>query len=208
MGIRSIWNNPYYKNYKPIPRWAFVVDFKGFTIHNDPAKQHDNISSFAENLGQAIVSITFGKRETSIVKTYYAGVESNCTGRVQNTGELNITFNENDNMTISKCLDEIFNGECSNDDFFKEKGAYIGNTKSGFNKVDRTIVVTVLKPGTNMDSEHIAPDYQVAGTFTFHNCILTGINEEELSYDNHDEIITRTAKISYDYMYDGRDRVK
>ena len=111
-------------------------------------------------------------------------------------------------MTISKCLDEIFNGECSNDDFFEGNGAYIGNTKSGFNKVDRTIVVTVLKPSTIMDSEHIAPDYQVAGTFTFHNCIPTGINEEELSYDNHDEIITRTAKISYDYMYDGRDRVK
>ena len=172
MGIRSIWNNPYYKNYKPIPRWAFVVDFKGFTIHNDPAKQHDTIASFAENLGQAIVSIAFGRRETSIVKTYYAGVESNCTGRVQNTGELNITFNENDNMTISKCLDEIFNGECSNDAYFKNKGPYIGNVKSGFNKVDRSITVTVLKPNTIMDSELEAPEYQVAGSCVSHQLMI------------------------------------
>ena len=38
--------------------------------------------------------------------------------------------------------------------------------------------------------------------------VYNSLNEEELSYDNHDEIVTRTAKISYDYMYYDRARVK
>lgn len=205
--IRSIWNNPYYRNYKPIPKWAFVVDFGSFILHNDPAIQHNGlIDSYKDILSQALVNVVWGKRETSIVKTYYAGVEANCPGRVQNTGELNITFNDDQEMRISKCLDEIFNGECSNDEYFEGNGAYIGNVKSGFNKVDRSITVHILKPQTIMQSEIVAPEYQEAGSVTFHNCILTGINEEEFSYDNHDDILQRTAKISYDYMIDNRNK--
>lgn len=205
-GIKSVWNNPFYKNFKPIPKWAYVVDFNGFILHNDPAIQHEMIDSYADLLSQAIIKHKFGKREISIVKSYYAGIEANNPGRVANCGELDLMFNEDQEMRVSKCLDEIFNGECSNDEYFEGKGAYIGNVKSGFNKTDRSITLTILKPRPQMSSEITEPEYQVAGKYTFHNCILTIINEEEMDYDDKEGIVTRTARISYDWMYDHRAR--
>lgn len=196
MGIKSIWDNDFY-NKPPLPKWSFIVDFGSFVKD----------SSYAPTLQKAIVSCQWGKRETSIVKTYYAGVEANFPGRVQNTGELNITFNENEDMQISRILDELFNGECSNDRYFTGKGNYTYNKT--FNKTGRTITLIAIKPDTKteVNAEHAENEAAVvnkAGSVSFHNCILTSIDEVEFSYDSTDETVQRVARISYDYMFDNR----
>lgn len=189
-GIKSIWDNPYYKNYKPLPKWSFSVNFEGFI------KNKKNKIDYSNALSQSIVNAQWGKRETSIVKTYYAGMEANFPGRVQNTGELTLTFNENSDLRISKILEEMFNGECSNDHFFIGKGNYIFN--SAFNKTGRTIVLKIHKPEYNMSINGV--DEHLSAKIEFHNCILVSINEEEFNYTTVDDTLTKTARIAYDYM--------
>ena len=189
MGIKSIWDNPFYKNYKPLPKWCFSVNFENFILNK---KQ----TFYANQLTRAIVNCQWGKRETSIVKTYYAGMEANFPGRVQNTGELNITFNEDANLSISHILEELFNGECSNDHFFTGQGNYIYNQK--FNKTDRTLHLQILKPGYTVGVN--TDETQVVADIEFHNCILVSINEEEFNYTTDDDVITKTARIAYDFM--------
>lgn len=191
MGITSIWQNDFYQK-PPLPKWCFEVVFDDLIKHK---------SSYAATLNKAVVNCQWGKREMSIVKTYYAGVEANFPGRVQNTGELNITFNENTGMQVSRILEELFNGECSNDHYFLGKGNYIYN--QDFTKIGRNITLRVLKPKLSM-STNTDDNFDVAGSVTFYNCILTSINEEEFNYESTDETVTRTARFSYDYMVDNR----
>lgn len=191
MGITSIWQNDFYQK-PPLPKWCFEVVFDDLIKHK---------SSYAATLNKAVVNCQWGKREMSIVKTYYAGVEANFPGRVQNTGELNITFNENTGMQVSRILEELFNGECSNDHYFLGKGNYIFN--QDFTKIGRNITLRVLKPKLSM-STNTDDNFDVAGSVTFYNCILTSINEEEFNYESTDETVTRTARFSYDYMVDNR----
>lgn len=189
--MKSIWDNDFY-NKPPLPKWCFEVDFTQMVLNK-------NAASYAPLLNKAIVSCQWGKREISIVKTYYAGIEANFPGRVMNTGELNITFNENTGMQVSRALEELFNGECSNDRYFLGTGNYIFN--KDFKKVGRNITLKVIRPDLNMSTGN---DYEYVGSVTFYNCILTSINEEEFNYESTDETVTRTARFSYDYMIDNR----
>lgn len=187
--LKNIWNNDFYKT-PPLPKWSFAISFENLFV---------NDKSYAPILNKAIVSAQWGKREISIVKTYYAGVEANFPGRVQNTGELNIVFNENNEMKISKILDELFNGECSNDRYFTgQTNKYIFNNT--FTKNGRNIKLKIIKPAVDMSADN----GEVVGEVTFHNCILTSINEEEVSYENTEDVWQRTARFSYDFMIDDR----
>lgn len=190
MGIKSIWDNPFYKNYKPLPKWCFSVNFKNFILNKKD-------TYYAPTLTNAIQNCVWGKRETSVVKTYYAGMEANFPGRVQNTGELNITFNEDENLTVSHILEELFNGEISNDHFFLGTGNYIYNQE--FNKTDRTIILQIYKPAYNMAINDNKVRTLVA-EIEFHNCMLVSINEEEFNYSTTDDVLTKTARIAYDFM--------
>lgn len=199
MGIHSIWNNPYYKNYTPLPKWSFAVNFLNFFINNI----NKTASEYADTVSQAIVNCTWGKREISLVETFYAGISAKFPARVQNSGELSMTFNENSNLDISKILDELFTGECSSDQYFTGEDNYITNKE--FNKLDRTIILDILEPSYEMDAESGAG---LIAEIEFHNCILIAINEEEFNYTQTDDVLQRTARISYDYMiWRNRERV-
>lgn len=194
MGIKSIWNNPYYKDYQPLPKWSFSVNFEPLIKYKKEQKEQ-----YADILSNSIIKAQWGKREISIVKTYYAGIEANLPGRVQNTGELNLTFNENANLCVSHVLEEIFNGECSSDSFFEndpENRGYFYNQI--FNKTDRKIFLKIHKPSYDMSINGRVEN--VVATIEFHNCILVSINEEEFDYTSTDDTLTKTARIAYDYM--------
>lgn len=194
MGIKSIWDNIFYQK-PPLPKWCFEVVFESL-FKNHP--------QYATTLNHAIINCQWGKREISIVKTYYAGIEANYPGRVQNTGELNLTFNENTGMEVSRILEELFNGECSNDRYFDDESrdrGYIYN--KDFTKIGRNITLRIYRPDVNMEMNQDGAE-AVCGEVTFYNCILTSINEEEFSYESVDDTVTRTARFSYDYMIDNR----
>lgn len=197
MGIKSIWDNPYYKDYQPLPKWSFSVNFESLIKYKKEQKEQ-----YADVLSNSIIKAQWGKREISIVKTYYAGIEANLPGRVQNTGELNLTFNENADLSVSHVLEEIFSGECSDDKFLKDdpknRGYFYNNE---FNKDERTIFLKIHKPSYNMSINDNNNKEGVVAEIEFHNCILVSINEEEFDYSSTDDTLTKTARIAYDYMF-------
>ena len=196
MGITSIWDNAFFLN-KPVPKWCFEVNFVG--LQNTDAKSNITKDSLP-TLNHAIESISIGRRETSIVKTYYCGVEANLPGRVMNTGELNIVFNENEKLQVTSLLEAIFADSCSDDRYFVNSTQYSYTPHTKWRKSSKVIEVKIIKP----DPTGVISDENSQGTvlasYKFYGCILTSINEEEFSYANTDDILKRTARFSYDFM--------
>lgn len=189
-GIKSIWGNSFYTDYTPVPKWSFEVVFDSYA------------SNAIENadkaiLGKAIVSVQFGRKELNTVSTFYAGLEIKHPGRINNTGELSIVFNENSDFRISRLLETLFSAESFSNDYI-DGGQYAGGTKS----TSHTIIVKIIKPENDMTTMP-NDSTKVARQYTFYNCFMIGLNEEEISYESDEEIITRTAKFSYDYMKEG-----
>ena len=191
MGIKSIWDNSFYKKYTPMPKWAFEVNFCNIV---DP-KQIDDV----EILNKAVTNAVWGKKEAgSIVPIYYAGIMVNHPGRISTAGELSLTFNENSELTITNVLEEIFALYTFDESYFNE-------TEDGKNV-----------PYKRQDSwkgnniEVIVHDMSWKGTkeiegksrlkkYIFHNCFATNLEEVEGQYDS-DDLVQRTMRFSYDYM--------
>lgn len=184
MGLNSIWKNDFY-NTPPLPTWSYEIDFTGFGDFKS-----------SSILNKAIVSVPFPKREISIVKTYYAGIESNHTGRVQNTGEVSITFSEDNNLTVTNILENIFSDSSSNDKYFTNEGGYVSNPR--WNKIGKNIRIKMLKPNIDgyIETENLD---NVIKEVVLYNCILIGIQESNLSYNDKENTIEKTVRIAYDF---------
>lgn len=193
MSIHSIWDNDFYDK-APVPLWSFEMDFTQLFI-NQP---DDN---YARTLAKSVVSCTWPERNiNTIIPIYFAGVEGKLPGRAQNSGELEIKFNENTTFRVTKILEELFHAESACDAYFESKGGYSFN--KNFNKVDRTIRMIIINPDTiyylNPREDRIQKKHPVI--IEFHDCFVTKIGATEMSYDNDTEVITKSATFSYDYF--------
>jgi hypothetical protein len=193
MGIKSIWDNDYYKNYKPMPKWAFSVNFTTFS---------DKISmGELKLLNKSITNAVWGKKElASMVPVYYAGVMANHPGRMTTAGELSLTFNDDGNLRITNLLENIYRFFTFDEDYIINANVNDkGEAYKPFNKpTDNVIEVIIYKPSTSMA---IDDDFagEIVGKYEFHNCFPTNLEEVEMNYDS-DEIVQRTMRFSYDYM--------
>ena len=190
MGIRSIWDNSFYKNYTPMPKWAFEVNFCNLV---DP-KKSDNLKI----LNKAITNAVWGKKEAgSIVPLYYAGIMVNHPGRMTTAGEISFTFNENSELSVTKVLEDIFALYTFDEKFFNETedGKNVQYKKEDTWKGNNieVIVHNVSKGNVDIEGKSRLKKY------VFHNCFATNLEEVDESYDS-DEIVQRIMRFSYDYM--------
>lgn len=200
MSINSIWNNNFY-NSMPVPKWCFEMDFTELFINAE------NRINFGDILNKSVVSCSWPERQGNAIPVYYAGIEGKLPGRVANSGELEVKFNENVTFGVTKALEELFHAETSCDAYFEGKGGYSFNKefgKVGVNKngVYRIIRLLILNPTTvfDMNPKDERNKWQAPVEIQFHNCWLLKIGAEELSYENDSEVITKTATFSYDYF--------
>lgn len=217
MALTSIWNNSFY-NKPPIPKWAWELDFKSYFVN---VRDGDNAGmkkmNYADNLAHAAVSCQWGARNGNLISVYYAGVEAKLPGRSQPTGELSIKFNENTSMNITKILEELYHAEITCDSYFTGQEGYAFNEQ--FNKIDRVIRLLIHEPSVLME---IDPDSftlaskkngnkqgvgqlkdnqrDILTVIEYHNCIMYKLEQNELSYEDEDGVISHTATFSYDYM--------
>jgi hypothetical protein len=196
MAIHSIWDNDFYDK-SPVPVWSFEMDFTQLFV-NQPDED------YAETLNKAVVSCTWPERNINAIPVYFAGVEGKLPGRAQNSGELEIKFNENTTFKVTKILEELFHAESVCDSYFKGQGGYSFN--KNFTKVDnkgrRTIRMIIINPTTlyelNPKEDREAKKHPVI--IEFHNCWVTKLGSTEMSYDNDTEVITKSATFAYDYF--------
>lgn len=204
MSIHSIWDNDFYDK-APVPLWSFEMDFTQLFVNQkkkdangNPTKEDDY--TYADTLNKAVVSCTWPDRNINTIPIYFAGVEGKLPGRSQNSGELEIKFNENTSFKVTKILEELFHAESVCDAYYEGKGGYSFN--ENFNKVDRTIRMIIINPTTiyslNPRQDRQAKTHPVI--IEFHNCFVTKLGSTEMSYDNDNEVITKSAIFSYDYF--------
>ena len=192
MAIHSIWDNDFY-NKGPVPLWSFEMDFTQLFIN-----QKDDV--YARTLAKAVVSCQWPERSINTIPVYYAGIDGKLPGRVQNSGELEIKFNENTSFQVTKILEELFHAESSCDAYFTDKGGYAFNKK--FEKVKRVIRLIILNPDTvyylNPREDRISKKAPVI--IEFHNCWVTKLGPADMSYESENDVITKSATFSYDYF--------
>ena len=193
MAINSIWNNNFY-NAMPVPKWCFEMDFTQLFINQK------NKENFGDILNKSVVSCTWPERVINTIPVYYAGVEGKLPGRGQNSGELEIKFNENTTFGVTKALEELFHAESVCDAYYEGKGGYSFNKK--FDKVDRTIRMLILNPTTifQVNPKDDRNKWKAPIEIVFKNCFLTKIGAEEMSYENDTEVITKSGTFSYEYF--------
>ena len=193
MAINSIWNNNFY-NAMPVPKWCFEMDFTQLFINQK------NKENFGDILNKSVVSCTWPERVINTIPVYYAGVEGKLPGRGQNSGELEIKFNENTTFGVTKALEELFHAESVCDAYYEGKGGYSFNKK--FDKIDRTIRMMILNPTTifQVNPKDERNKWKAPIEIQFKNCFLTKIGSEDMSYENDSEVITKTGTFSYDYF--------
>lgn len=193
MGIKSIWDNSFYKNYTPMPKWAFEVNFCNLV----PTENKDKV----ETLNKAITNAVWGKKEAgSIVPIYYAGIMVNHPGRMTTAGEISFTFNENSKLKITGILEYIYSLYTFDENFFKnsneDNGAEQFPYKQHASWKDNNIEVIVHDvSNSNLEVEGKSR----LRKYIFHNCFATNLEEVEMDYDT-DETVQRTMRFSYDYM--------
>ena len=196
MSLTSIWTNTRYNStLKPVPLWSFEVDFRSMILNEK------NKDSYSKILNQSVVSCSWPERSINMVEVFYAGVNAKLPGRVQNSGELQIKFNEMNDLGVTKVLEELFHAEASCDAYFRGNGPYAFN--KNFNKVNRSIRMLIHKTKSLMeqdiDTDSDAKD-NIIGVIVFHNCVLSKIDATEFSYENEDDILTKTGTFTYDYF--------
>lgn len=190
MAINSIWNNNFY-DVAPVPKWSFEMDFTQLFINED------NQKDFGPLLNKSVISCSIPERAIQTIPVYYAGVEGKLPGRVNNSGDLTVKFNENMNFRVTKALEELFHAESSCDAYFKGNGGYSFN--KSFNKTDRIIRMIILNPKViyQLDPEN---DRNSPLIVHFQNCWLSKIEAEDMSYESDTDTIVRTATFTYDYF--------
>jgi hypothetical protein len=193
MAVDSIWSNNFY-NKSPVPKWMFEMDFTQLIIDDK------NKLGYGSILSKAVVSCSWPERNITSIPVYFAGVEGKYPGRVSNSGELEIKFNENSSFLVTKILEELFHADSACDAYYENKGSYSFNKK--FEKTRRTIRMLLLAP---VDDRIIMNPYgekeeKRPVVIEFHNCWLSKIGSEEFSYENNEDTITRTATFTYDYF--------
>lgn len=208
MSIHSIWDNDFYDK-APVPLWSFEMDFTQLFVNQKKKDENGNLTkeddfTYADTLNKAVVSCTWPERNINTIPVYFAGVEGKLPGRSQNSGELEIKFNENTSFQVTKILEELFHAESVCDAYYEGKGGYSFN--KNFTKIDdrghRTIRMIIINPTTiyslNPRQDRQAKTHPVI--IEFHNCFVTKLGSTEMSYDNDNEVITKSATFSYDYF--------
>lgn len=196
MGISSIWNNTFYDK-PPVPKWCFEVDFESYFLTDETGKAYK--IGYSDMLSKAVVSCSWPGRDGNLISTYYAGLESKLPGRPQTAKDLTIKFNENTDLSTTRVLEELYHAEINCDSYFTNQEGFVYN--KNFNKIDRKIRLLIHKPDKiMMQNDYHDEESKILAIITFHNCIMYKIDEQEFSYENEDEILTRTATFSFDYM--------
>ena len=194
--IQSIWSNDFYEK-PPQPLWAFEVSFLDY---KDITEERDK-----DILRKAVTSCKIPERKVTVIPTYFGGTTFNYLGRSENSDQLTLNFNENEELDVTAILQNLWSKTAMNQNW-PEKSA--GNTdgasmqyRSGNmkgNEAQNIIRLKILKPNDNFEYGLDAEDNFVSKVITFYNCQLMQISDAEFDYGSED-VMKISATFQFDY---------
>lgn len=191
--IQNIFQNDFYE--RPImPKWAWKISILGNPIEEWTEEQ---LSIFSK----AVTKVDIPELSMLTVTSQFKGLTFDIPTRLENNGEISLTFNENDGLDLYKSLKDMLYYTTYNDGYVidewskqDDKGNYIDTYMLYYAPFD--VCVRLYDP-SNMKAE---PTYN----FIFRNCFVSNVSDVEMTYDS-DEVYVYDVKIHYNFRIEGVD---
>lgn len=191
--IQNIFQNDFYE--RPImPKWAWKISILGNPIEEWTEEQ---LSIFSK----AVTKVDIPELSMLTVTSQFKGLTFDIPSRLENNGEISLTFNENDGLDLYKALKDMLYYTTYNDGYVidewskqDDKGNYIDTYMLYYAPFD--VWVRLYDP-SNMKAE---PTYN----FIFRNCFVSNVSDVEMTYDS-DEAYVYDVKIHYNFRIEGVD---
>lgn len=214
----NIWQNNFYWK-PPALSWLYVGDFNELCDWKNYASKFKEFNIDQDNnpLNKAIVSITIPDRECQMESIFYGGMEFPQLTRANNSSTVSIKFNEDNNYTISKLLEQYYR-LFTFDPFYsisKGVGETAGIPYREYNldtppeneqaspPHDCSFSIHIFKYSGIANSNNSIPD-DYCYSIKFDGCKLIKLDGFELNYESEDTI-TRTATFSFISMHTFKD---
>lgn len=189
--VFNIFHNNFFE--RPVlPNWSWEIAIIG---NQNEGWTEEQMSIFS----QAVTKIEIPELQMLTTQSQFRGLTFDIPTRLENTGELSLTFNENTNMELYKALKDKLYYASYNDGYVidewskqNDKGEYEDTYMLYYAPFD--VYVKLLDPMT----------YEPVYHFIFRNCFISNIGEVELSYDS-EEVYTYEVKIHYNFRFEGLD---
>ena len=149
---------------------------------------------------QAITKVEIPELAMQTTQSQYRGLTFDIPTRLENNGEISLTFNENSNMELYKALKTqlyytSYNADYINDEWSEtnDKNEFVDDYMLYYAPFD--VYISLRNPeNDNERSYH----------FFFHNCFISSIGEAEMTYGSEDAF-EFTVKIHYNFRIEGLD---
>lgn len=149
---------------------------------------------------QAITKVEIPELTMQTTQSQYRGLTFDIPTRLENNGEISLTFNENSNMELYKALKTqlyytSYNADYINDEWSEtnDKNEFVDDYMLYYAPFD--VYVSLRNPGNDNERTY---------HFFFHNCFISSISEAEMTYDSEDAF-EFTVKIHYNFRIEGLD---
>lgn len=228
----NIFKNDFYDT-KPAPKWAFTVEFllaeelQETIPGNSPVFNNEDPDlappEWLDNLVEKLRSSTKSAKLTwmdklqksvskipiqhpehqNVLQLFFPGYQYEVTGRYQQSGMLDVTFNDNIDRDIRCILEQLMNFEGFRYRRVPDDGLILPTLPSIF-KFDMLVRVYDVERVNQYDpSDNASDEVSENGTvqsFFYEGCYVSKIGSEKHSYESSDKPITVEATIAYQRM--------
>lgn len=171
-----IFQNAFYET-PPLPTWSYEV----FFLFN---QADQNSKDRAELLASAVQSVTIPGQKVETLDVYFAGFKKGYQAKPTMNGQIQMKFNDNDELDVRRCLEELFQFTF-NPDIGPDDTNEVGSSKN----FSFDMIVRLINPYNDT----------VAGMCKYYGCFIQSISDLNLDYKG-DDVIDVTATIDYKYF--------
>lgn len=149
---------------------------------------------------QAITKVEIPELTMQTTQSQYRGLTFDIPTRLENDGEISLTFNENSNMELYKALKTqlyytSYNADYVNDEWSEtnDENEFVDDYMLYYAPFD--VYISLRNPENDNERTY---------HFFFHNCFISSISEADMAYDSEDAF-EFTVKIHYNFRVEGLD---
>lgn len=190
--ITNIFKNDFYRR-PPTPKWSWELSI---LANSSEVWSEEKMKIFT----QAITKVDIPELTMQTTQSQYRGLTFDVPTRLENDGEISLTFNENSNMELYKALKNqlyytSYNADYINDEWSEtnDNNEFIDDYMLYYAPFD--VYVSLRNPENDNERTY---------HFFFRNCFISSIGEAEMTYDS-EEAFEFTVKIHYNFRVEGLD---